>query len=312
MIVAGLMRACTKVEIGKFLLMSIRLSTIQRSQQVISIMGQIQYSEKYFDDTFEYMNVVVPPKVNTHGEEEDGESVKIRFLGGYCEKDDWGLLSVSSGGALGLGAEIEHMGNDNFIKSASYTIEVLSADSFVYVLTNTFRIYGRDPLPHVDRSPKLLFSTPRKRKNIRYYNQSAGLQTKLLRHTNIVASEPNFDDALCVFNTSMETEFLSNPSEIAAPKLMKKMADIYFTTVPISGLGQTMNACSRVFAGDIYGDHVVSCAGIIGIKHRHNILRDTLVDICYRSGILAGKEVDIGLDGGRDKPLHPTNMLLYL
>ncbi|PWA63717.1 C2 domain, Formin, FH2 domain, Protein-tyrosine phosphatase-like protein [Artemisia annua] len=31
-----------------------------------------------------------------------------------------------------------------------------------------FRIYGRDPLLHVDRSPKLLFSTPRKRKNIRY------------------------------------------------------------------------------------------------------------------------------------------------
>ncbi|GJU17186.1 BTB/POZ domain-containing protein [Tanacetum coccineum] len=35
-----------------------------------------------------------------------------------------------------------------------------------------FRIYGRDPLLHVDRSPKLLFSTPGKRKNIRYYNQA--------------------------------------------------------------------------------------------------------------------------------------------
>ncbi|GJX93892.1 hypothetical protein Tco_0348478 [Tanacetum coccineum] len=91
---------------------------------------------------------------------------------------------------------------------------------------------------------------------------------------------------MSVFNTSMETDLLSNPSEIAAPKLMKKMADIYFTwvtknaeytfslsprqmalwtsqmvdhtydwlrTVPISRLGQTMNACSRAFAGDIYG-----------------------------------------------------------
>ncbi|XP_076905051.1 formin-like protein 18 [Bidens hawaiensis] len=35
-----------------------------------------------------------------------------------------------------------------------------------------FRIYGRDPLLHVDRTPKLLFSTPRRRKNIRYYNQA--------------------------------------------------------------------------------------------------------------------------------------------
>nr|GEZ22641.1 hypothetical protein [Tanacetum cinerariifolium]GEZ25851.1 hypothetical protein [Tanacetum cinerariifolium] len=75
----------------------------------------------------------------------------------------------------------------------------------------------------------------------------------------------------------------------------------------ISGLGQTMNgktyryvpcyrlgvplftaskpcsACSRVFAGDIYGDHDVS----------------------------SGKEVDIGLDGKNDKKLRPTDMLLY-
>ncbi|GJW24453.1 hypothetical protein Tco_0038264, partial [Tanacetum coccineum] len=104
--------------------------------------------------------------------------------------------------------------------------------------------------------------------------QSATLQTKLLRHVGIVASGPTFDDALCVFNKAMEIDFLSTPSDVAAPKLMKKMADIYFTrvtkdvessfslsprqmalwqsqredhtsdwlrVVPISGLGQTMN-----------------------------------------------------------------------
>ncbi|GJW72248.1 putative reverse transcriptase domain-containing protein [Tanacetum coccineum] len=188
--------------------------------------------------------------------------------------------------------------------------------------------------------------------------QSASLQTKLLRHY----------DALCVFNTKMKTDILSNPSEIVAPKLMKKLADIYFTrvtqtaestfslsprpmalwksqmedhtsdwlrVVPISGLGQTMNdktyrcvlcyrlgiplfsvskpcsTCSRVFVGDIYRDHDVSCDGIIGIKHRHNVVRDTLVDIYYHSGILVGKEVDIGLDKGREKPLRPADMLLY-
>nr|GEW88649.1 hypothetical protein [Tanacetum cinerariifolium] len=62
---------------------------------------------------------------------------------------------------------------------------------------------------------------------------------------------------------------------------------------------------------DIYGDHAVSCAGIVGIKHHHNVVRDTLFDICYRSRISAGKEVDIGLDGGRDKPLCLADMLLY-
>ncbi|GKE70474.1 hypothetical protein Tco_1528546, partial [Tanacetum coccineum] len=50
---------------------------------------------------------------------------------------------------------------------------------------------------------------------------------------------------------------------------------------------------------------------IVGIKHRHNVVRDTLVDICFRSGISADKEVDIGLDGGCDKTLRPADILLY-
>ncbi|GKC37770.1 hypothetical protein Tco_1050154 [Tanacetum coccineum] len=46
--------------------------------------------------------------------------------------------------------------------------------------------------------------------------QSAALQTKLLRHVDIVALGPTFDAALCTFNTCMKIDFLSNPSEIAA------------------------------------------------------------------------------------------------
>jgi hypothetical protein len=71
------------------------------------------------------------------------------------------------------------------------------------------------------------------------------------------------------------------------------------------------SACSKVFSGDIFGDHVVSCAGIVGIKHRHNVVRDVLVDICSRSEISARKEVDIGLHGERDKTLRPADMLIY-
>nr|GEX42854.1 hypothetical protein [Tanacetum cinerariifolium] len=60
---------------------------------------------------------------------------------------------------------------------------------------------------------------------------------------------------------------------------------------------------------DIYGDHAVSCAGIVGIKHRHNVVRDTLFDICYRSGISSGKEVDIGLGSS---PLTQTGMVDFV
>ncbi|GJZ07343.1 hypothetical protein Tco_0541136, partial [Tanacetum coccineum] len=150
-----------------------------------------------------------------------------------------------------------------------------------------------------------------------------------------LASGPAFEDDLCDFNVKIKIDLLSNPSEIAAPELMKKLADIFHVVVPISGLGQTMNgrtyrcvlcyrlgvplfsilkpcsACSRVFARDIYEYHVVSCAGIVGIKDRHNIVRDTLIDICFRSQISAGKEVDIKLSDGHDKPLHPADILLY-
>ncbi|GKC73920.1 hypothetical protein Tco_1119803 [Tanacetum coccineum] len=166
--------------------------------------------------------------------------------------------------------------------------------------------------------------------------QSAALQTKLIRHVGIVASGSTFDDALCVFNTAMEIDFLSNPSEMALWQYqMEDHTSDWLHVVLISGLGQTMNgktyccvlcyrlgvpifsvlkpcsACSKVFTWDIYGDHAVSCASIIGIKHRHNVVRDTLADICFRSGISAGKEVDIGLGGGRDKALRPAYILLY-
>ncbi|GKB86694.1 RNA-directed DNA polymerase, eukaryota [Tanacetum coccineum] len=153
--------------------------------------------------------------------------------------------------------------------------------------------------------------------------QSASLQTKLLRHSGIVASGTTFEDALCGFNSKMEIE------------LLKDHTSDWLKVVPIFGLGQTMNggtyrcvlcyrltillfsvlkscsACSRVFPGDIYGDHVVSCVGIIEIKHHHNVVRDALVDICFWSGISAGKEVDIGLSEGGDKPLRPADILLY-
>nr|GFA15365.1 hypothetical protein [Tanacetum cinerariifolium] len=88
-----------------------------------------------------------------------------------------------------------------------------------------------------------------------------------------------------------------------------RLATLPFT---FGGLGVYSAACSKVFAGDIYRDHAVSCAGITGIKHRHNVMRDSLVDIYYRLGILAGKKIDIGLERGCDKPLRLADMLFYL
>ncbi|GJW81944.1 hypothetical protein Tco_0145919 [Tanacetum coccineum] len=49
-----------------------------------------------------------------------------------------------------------------------------------------------------------------------------------------------FDDALHVFNMKMETDILSNPC------------------IPLLSVSKPFSACSKVFMGDIYGDHAVS------------------------------------------------------
>ncbi|GJV26297.1 hypothetical protein Tco_1378992 [Tanacetum coccineum] len=123
----------------------------------------------------------------------------------------------------------------------------------------------------------------------------------------------------CVTQMVESTFSLSTRQMALWKSQMEEHTSDWLRVVLISGLGQTINnktyrcvlgywlgvlliyvpkpcsACSKVFAENIYGDHVVSCTGIVGIKHRHNIVRNKLVNICFRSEISAGKEIDIGL-----------------
>ncbi|CAL1383473.1 unnamed protein product [Linum trigynum] len=104
--------------------------------------------------------------------------------------------------------------------------------------------------------------------------QYAEWQAKLLSPSGILSPGPTFDDALRTFNDFTGSDLLHDPSGVDAPKLMKKLADIYFAkvvttsdsvfsltkrqvalwksqqsahssdwlrVVPIAGLGQTMN-----------------------------------------------------------------------
>nr|GEU32798.1 hypothetical protein [Tanacetum cinerariifolium] len=113
------------------------------------------------------------------------------------------------------------------------------------------------------------------------------------------------------FDVIIGMDWLANHHAMALwQSQMKDHTSDWLRVVLISGLGHTMNACSKVFASDIYGDHVVSCADIIGIKHRHNVVCDTLVDICFWSGISAGKEVDIDLTWS--SPLTHTGVVDFI
>nr|GEW36898.1 ABC transporter A family member 9-like [Tanacetum cinerariifolium] len=81
----------------------------------------------------------------------------------------------------------------------------------------------------------------------------------------------------------------------------------YRSGVPLFSVLKSRSACSKVLRG--YENHYVSCTGIVGIKHRHNMVCDTLVDICFWSGILAGKEVDIGIGSS---PLTKIGMIDFV
>ncbi|GJX23710.1 hypothetical protein Tco_0228155 [Tanacetum coccineum] len=119
--------------------------------------------------------------------------------------------------------------------------------------------------------------------------QSAGLQTKLLQHAGIVDFGPTL-------------MMLCNPPFLYLLDIWI-CGNLKWKTTLLTGLG--------VFARDIYGDHVVSCAGIIGIKHRRNIVRDTLVDI-YMLFYSRDRGLDVCVDLTGFSPLTQTRMVDFV
>ncbi|GKC11118.1 hypothetical protein Tco_1007900 [Tanacetum coccineum] len=146
----------------------------------------------------------------------------------------------------------------------------------------------------------------------------------------VTASGPGFGDCLLACRLSFFDLLMA---------LSKSQAEDYTSdwlrVVPISGLGHTMNGrtyrcvlCYRLGVSFFQFRSLVQLVSgfLLGIFMETMMYRVLvllvlnviimlctipLVDICYRLGISAGKEVDIGLDRGCDKPLRPTDMLLY-
>ncbi|CAH1432747.1 unnamed protein product [Lactuca virosa] len=81
-----------------------------------------------------------------------------------------------------------------------------------------FRIYGRDPLLHLDKTRKLLFSTPRRSKNVHSYNQAENEQLKIDINCNIegdiVVECINLNDDLVketiMYRAMLNTAFLKS------------------------------------------------------------------------------------------------------
>ncbi|PWA68395.1 hypothetical protein CTI12_AA309320 [Artemisia annua] len=128
---------------------------------------------------------------------------------------------------------------------------------------------------------------------------------------------------------SLSSRQVATLSCIRAPHVQ----DFLFT-IPIDGLGQRMNhrqfrsvLCYRlsvpmfsegslcpscnVHRMDMWGDHAVHCSSEVGVKFRHNLVRDILVDICSKVGIMVRKEAPMGFHSEDGMELRPADLLLF-
>lgn len=111
-----------------------------------------------------------------------------------------------------------------------------------------------------------------------------------------------------------------------------KHAHDYLLVVPISGLNQCIGprqfravlcyrlgiplfvenglctSCNKSM--DMFGDHALHCAKDLGSKFRHDLVRDIVVDICYKASVPACKEVSLGILSDEDKDLRPADILV--
>ncbi|GJT33248.1 hypothetical protein Tco_0923667 [Tanacetum coccineum] len=120
-------------------------------------------------------------------------------------------------------------------------------------------------------------------------------------------------NALSAFNAKMKIGLLSNPSKAVAPKLMKKLANIYFTHISQTSQS-TFSLSTRKIAlwKSQMEDHTSNWLRVVTISGLGQTINGSLRGIFMETlPISADKEVDIGLGGGRDKPLRPADMLLY-
>ena len=139
----------------------------------------------------------------------------------------------------------------------------------------------------------------------------------------------------CVIEKDLVPKYSLSPRHVAIlSSIRAPHAQDFLFTIPIDGLGQRMNhrqfravfcyrltipmfsegnICSscNVHRMDQWGDHAVHCSSEVGVKFRHNLVRDILVDICSKAGIMVRKEAPMGFLSEEGKELRPTDVLLF-
>ncbi|PWA95367.1 hypothetical protein CTI12_AA050980 [Artemisia annua] len=61
---------------------------------------------------------------------------------------------------------------------------------------------------------------------------------------------------------------------------------------------------------DQWGDHAVHCSSEVGVKFRHNLVHNILIDICSKVGIMVRKEAPMGFLSEDGKELRSCKLVL--
>ncbi|PWA97973.1 hypothetical protein CTI12_AA024310 [Artemisia annua] len=80
--------------------------------------------------------------------------------------------------------------------------------------------------------------------------------------------------------------------------------------IPMFSEGSLCPSCN-VHSMDQWRDHTVHCSSEVGVKFRHNLVRDILVDICSKVGIMVHKEASTGFLSEDGEELRPADLLLF-
>ncbi|KAL8157996.1 hypothetical protein AgCh_002631 [Apium graveolens] len=75
--------------------------------------------------------------------------------------------------------------------------------------------------------------------------------------------------------------------------------------------GTTSSPAPKLMKMDQWGDHAVHCSSDVGVKFRHNLVRDILVDICSKVSVPVRKETPIGFLSDAGQELRPADLLLF-
>ncbi|KAL8110192.1 hypothetical protein AgCh_026056 [Apium graveolens] len=138
-----------------------------------------------------------------------------------------------------------------------------------------------------------------------------------------------------VIETSLASHYVPSARQISILSCIRAPhAQNFLFTIPIDGLGQRMNqrqfwavlryrfaiplftkgtlcpSCN-VHRMDRWGDDAVHCSSDVGVKFRHNLVRDILVDICSKVSIPVRKEAPLGFLSNAGQELRPADLLLF-